>query len=182
MPQSQWKPMQRPILTLDHVSGHPEVFRSLTGLHPEEFAALVHDLLPAMRAAEVQRLSRPNRKRAIGGGQFRLALPDQLLLTVVWLRQYPTYPVLGSLFGLGETAALRTVQRWAPLLAADARRGFRLPAPGKRSRRGLDALLADTPALALVIDSFEQRMQRPQERQETDQYSSGKQQQHTRKA
>ena len=174
------KPTRRPILTVAHLRDHPEVFRSRTGLHPGEFATLVDDLRPAIREADRQRLRRPDRKRAIGGGgQFRLALADQVLLPVIWLRQYPTLPVLGYLFGLSETGALRTVHRLAPVLAADARRGFRLPAPGTRSRRGLDALLADTPALALVIDSFEQRVQRPRDRAAADPYSSGKKKQHT---
>jgi hypothetical protein len=42
--------------------------------------------------------------------------------------------------------------------------------------------LKDTPELAIVIDSFEQRVQRPKEREEADQYYSGKKKQHTLKS
>ena len=44
------KPKPRPILTVDHLQHHPEVFRTLTGLRPGEVAAVVDDLWPAIRA------------------------------------------------------------------------------------------------------------------------------------
>jgi hypothetical protein len=53
--------------------------------------------------AYYQQLSRPNRKRAIGAGHpFDLPEPDQILLTIVWLRRHPTREVLGYLFGVGD--------------------------------------------------------------------------------
>lgn len=148
-----------------------------------EFDALAHDLLPALRHAEEQRHTRPDRQRGIGaGGRFRLDARDQLLLTVVWLRQYPTYEVLGDLFDVSDTTAGRLALRLLPLLAADGRAGMPLSAPGRRSRRGLDALLADTPSLAVVVDRFEQRVQRPRDPARADGYDSGKQRQHTLKS
>jgi hypothetical protein len=49
-----------------------------------------------------------------------------------------------------------------------------MPDPGRKRRRHLADLLSDTPELAVVIDSFEQRVQRPQNRNEADTYYSGK--------
>jgi hypothetical protein len=46
----------------------------------------------------------------------------------------------------------------------------------------LDKLLSETPELAVVIDSFEQRVQRPKKRAEADEYYSGKKKQHTLKS
>ena len=57
-----------------------------------------------------------------------------------------------------------------------------MPDPGKKRRRSLDELLHDTPELAVVIDSFEQRVQRPRDRDEADGYYSGKKKQHTLKS
>ena len=57
------------------------------------------------------------------------------------------------------------------------------PARRGRSRRNLDALLRDTPALVVLVDTFEQRVQRPQgpvgadgrrDRTAADGYYSGK--------
>ena len=165
------------------LSRHARVFRGMTGLTVAEFDAVVRDVLPAFGEARQERLSRPDRKRKMGAGAPAALTPrDAVLLTVVWLRQYPTYLVLGYLWGVSETTVMRVVQRLAPLLAADGRQRFTLPAPGTRSRRGLDALLADVPGLALVVDTFEQHVQRPQRRADADGYYSGKKTMHTVKS
>ncbi len=57
-----------------------------------------------------------------------------------------------------------------------------MPDPGKKRRRSLDQLLADTPALAVVIDTCEQRVQRPPERQAADALYSGKKKTHMLKS
>jgi hypothetical protein len=161
---------------------HPAVFRAMTGLTVAEFDAVLVEALPRYAAAERARLSRPDRRRAIGAGR-RYTLPhrDHLLLTIVWLRRYPTNVVLGYLFGVSEYVALRTVQRVVPLLEAAGLDTMRLPDPGRGRRRDLDELLRDTPRLAVLIDTFEQRVQRPRDRAEADAYYSGKKKQHTLK-
>jgi hypothetical protein len=163
-----------------HLHRHPAVCRAMTGLSVAEFDALAADVLPRYRAAERDRLGRPGRRRAIGGGRKdELPLRDHLLMAVVWLRRYPTNVVLGSLFGASEYSALRAVARVVPLLEAVGLATMRLPDPGRGRRRSLGALLADTPALAALIDTFEQRVQRPTGRAAADTYYSGKKRQHT---
>ena len=58
---------------------------------------------------------------------------------------------------------------------------MRMPDPGRKRRRSLDALLAETPDLVVVIDTFEQRVQRHQDRKVADEHYSGKKKQHTLK-
>ncbi len=169
-------------LTAAYLSRHPRVFRHMTGLTGAEFDALVHDLLPVFRAREQQRLSRPTRQRAIGGGSpFALKPREQFLLTVIWLRLYPMHEVLGFLFGVTHPTVGRIIQRVLPLLEAAGRDTMRLPDPGKKHRRSLDTLLVGTPELAIIIDTFEQPVQRPRDRREADTYYSGKKKQHTHK-
>jgi hypothetical protein len=73
-------------------------------LHLNEFDDLVSDVRPWHHEAEIARLSRPDRQRAIGGGDHPdLAVRDQILLTVIWLRLYPTQDVLGYFFGISQT-------------------------------------------------------------------------------
>ena len=171
------------ILRYGQLGGSPAVFKAMTGLTIAEFDALLVDLLPRYHAAEQARRSRPTRQRAIGGGHhFHLPPRDQFLLVLVWLRQYPTHEVLGYLFGVSDSTVSRLVARRLPLLADAGQASFRMPDPHRRSRRSLDALLADTPELAVIIDTFEQRIQRPRDRATADAHSSGKKKQHTLKS
>lgn len=171
------------ILRYQNLHKNKQVFKAMTGLQVSEFDELVNDLLPSYAEAEEKRLSRPNRKRAIGGGpDFELTARDQILLSVVWLRKYPTYEVLGYLFGTSDTTAGRYISRVLPLLEAAGRDTMRMPDPGRKRRRHLDELLKETPELAVIIDTFEQAVQRPQKRAEADLYYSGKKKRHTLKS
>jgi DDE superfamily endonuclease len=169
------------ICRLPRLRQHPAVFRHLTGLTPDLFDALAADVLPAFAAAEHARKDRPDRQRAIGGGDaFDLGPADQLLLTVLWLRHYPTQEVLGYLFGVSDSTAKRAIDRCLPLLERAGRGTMRMPDPGQHRRKGLPALLRETPGLAVIVDTFEQRVQRPRRRQRA--YYSGKKKCHTLKS
>ena len=99
---------------------------------------------------------------------------------MVWLRQYPTQEVLGFLFGVSDSAALRAVARCLPLLEQAGRDTMRMPDPGRGRRKTLPRLIADTPGLAVLVDTFEQPAQRPRRRQRA--YYSGKKKRHTLKS
>jgi hypothetical protein len=170
------------ILRYERLQRFPTVFKSMTGLRAPQFDDLVTDVLPRFHAAEFARLNRPDRTRAVGGGpDFDLDPRNQILLTVVWLRVYPIHEVLAYLFGVSDSTVSRTIARVLPLLEASGQDTMRMPDPGRKRRRSLDALLHATPELAVVIDTFEQRVQRPQDRKAADTYYSGKKKQHTLK-
>ena len=169
------------IACLDNLRKRPVVFGHLTGLTVAAFDELAAEVVPAVEAAHRKRLDRPDRQRAVGGGDdFDLATADQLLLTVIWLRQYPTNEVLGFLFGVSDSTASRARTRCVPLLERAGKDTMRMPDPGAARRKRLPALLKDTPGLAVVIDSFEQRTQRPKRQQRA--YYSGKKKAHTLKS
>jgi hypothetical protein len=109
-----------------------------------------------------------------------LATADQLLLTVIWLRQYPTNETLGFLFGVSDSTSSRVRTRCVPVLERAGKGAMRMPDPGAPQRKRLPALLKDTPGLAVVIDTFEQRTRRPKRRQRA--YYSGKKKAHTLKS
>jgi hypothetical protein len=169
------------IFRREHLGQHPAVFRSMTGLTVDAFDQLLPELRAAFATDRRRRLDRPDRRRALGGGDdFDLGVDDQLLLTVVWLRHYPTQECLGYLFGASDSTALRAIRRCLPLLEQSGQDSMRLPDPGKGHRRDLPALLRETPALAVIVDTFEQRTHRPQRRQRA--YYSGKKKAHTLKS
>jgi Helix-turn-helix of DDE superfamily endonuclease/DDE superfamily endonuclease len=169
------------IARLDSLRKRPAVFGHLTGLTVAAFDELAAAAVPAVEAAHRKTLDRPDRRRAIGGGDdFDLSTADQLLLTVIWLRQYPTNEALGFLFGVSDSTASRARTRCLPALEQAGRDTMRMPDPGAARRKRLPALLADTPGLAVVVDSFEQKTQRPKRRQRA--YYSGKKKAHTLKS
>ncbi len=171
------------MLHYPRLARHPDVFRAMTGVSVAEFDAVARAAVPALAEADHRRLSRPTRRRAIGAGHpTALAPRDQVLLTVVWLRCYPTDLVLGYLYGVDEATVRRVRGRVLPVLEALGRDTMRLPDPGKYRRRRLDALLADTPGLAVIVDSFEQPIERPTDRAEANTFYSGKKKRHTLKS
>ena len=151
---------------LENLRQHPAVFQHLTGLTVRRFDALTADVAPALAQAERRRRDRPGRRRAPGAGHpHALTDADQVLLSVVWLRHHPTQEVLGFLFGASDSAAKRAVDRCLPLLEQAGKDTLRMPDPGRGHRKGLPRLLADTPGLAAIVDTFEPRVQRPRGRQ-----------------
>jgi hypothetical protein len=170
------------ICRFDNLRRYPTVFLKMTGLRLNEFADLLDDMLPRFAEAEQARLQRPERRRAKGGGRHAdLAARDQILLAVIWLRQYPTNELLGFLFGVSDSTASRILKRLIPLLEASGKDTMRMPDPGRKHRKELPDLLTETPQLAVIIDTFEQRVQRCKDRKEADTHFSGKKRQHTLK-
>ena len=186
-------------LRYEQLKAHPNVLRALTGLKPAEFEQLVHDIAPMFVASEQKRLllNRPlhQRKRSIGGGHpFSLPMREQILITVVWLRQYPTYEVLGFLFGVTHSTVSRLLRRTLPILSKAGKDTMKMPDPGRKHRRSMSQLLSQLPELAVVIDTFEQEVRPPQTRdartpqerkekqQEADSWYSGKKKKHTIKS
>src|SRR6516162_2216013 len=169
------------LLRLQRLRACPAIFRNLTGIT----LALFDQLLPSLRHAFAdrrrQRLQRPNRQRAFGGGDdFDLDVDDQFLLTIFWLRHYPTQEVLGYLFDVSDSTAKRAIDRCLPLLEAAGQDSMRMPDPGRGRRKNLSTLLKDTPDVAVLIDTFEQPVQRPRRRQKR--FYSGKKKRHTLKS
>ena len=90
----------------DRLRRKPDTFRRLTGITPEDFDQVMEDLRPLYEEAEKERLGRPDRERAIGGGRnFKLALEDRLLMLLMYYRLYVTHEFLGFLFDLDASSS-----------------------------------------------------------------------------
>jgi len=144
---------------------HPQAFRSLTGMSPAEFERLLDDFARAWdRARHRDRTTRRGapRRRAPGAGRrFHHDLRHRLLMALVWLRVYPTYELLGFFFGLHKRNAQLNVR--AALEVLEALDDFPFDRPG-RDRRPLSSpeqVMTAFPQVRLVIDTKEQRVQRP---------------------
>ena len=171
------------MMKYSYLSHYPTVFLKMTGLRIKEFAQLVEDVIPLFVSSEEARLDRPDRQRDLGGGRrATLDARDQILMTVIWLRLYPTQDVLGYFFGVSQAVVSNYIAHVLPVLEQAGRDTMRMPDPGRKRRKSLDKLLEDLPEMVVVIDSFEQKVQRPQDKDEQESYFSGKKQAHTLKS
>lgn len=121
------------ICRYDQLRRHPTVLLKMTGLRihgvrttRERHAALLvccRSGTLTWRARIVAAPSVLNRLR-------RSRPHRQLLLSIIWLRQYPTNEVLGYLFGVSDSTVSRILARCIPLLEADGRDTLNMPDPG----------------------------------------------------
>ena len=87
------------MITYERLLRTPKAFPALTGLCLEEFDRLFGEVTAADRrrvaAATTTKDGRP-RRRAVGAGRHPdHDLRDRLLMTLFWLRVYPSYSLLG---------------------------------------------------------------------------------------
>lgn len=152
-------------------------------MNPPEFERLLTDFTAAHQrrqaAARCTRSGQPRQRAAGAGHPPQHDARHRWLLALIWLRVYPTYELLGFLFGLHQRNAQLNVRAvWALLDTLD---DFPFDRP-RRDRRQL-ATLAQVmdafPQVRLVIDGKEQRVQRPQGYDAQKPYYSGKKKAHT---
>ncbi len=137
------------MINLNKLLQKPKVFQRLTGLTPQKFMELLEQLTPLWKESENNRLSRPDRKRAIGAGNKRkLNVGQALFLLLLYYRTYVNHVFIGMLGGVDDSNVGRYFAKIEPLLAKQ----FRIPA------RKID--LSEKEILELVIDATEQETER----------------------
>jgi len=118
-----------------------ERFRRLTGVKKATFQKML-DILNEAHA----------RKKARGGRPNKLPIPEMLMMTLEYLREYRTYFHIGASYGLSESNAYGTI-RWVEDTLIQSR-VFALP--GKKS------LTRGSPEIEVVlIDATETPVERP---------------------
>ena len=115
----------------------PKQFKRLTGVLPKTFKKMVN-------------LVRDKEDSQRAGRKSKLSAEDKVLMTLAYLREYPTLLRLGVDWGVHESTAQRIVTRTEKLLIeADC---FHLP--GKKSLREADWAI-------VVVDVGEHPIERP---------------------
>lgn len=118
----------------------PEAFRRLCGVRPKTFAEMVEVLEEKAR-----------RKRK-PGRPSKLSLPDQLLMTLQYWREYRTYFHIAQSWGVDESTAHRLIRSVEDTLIQSGR--FALP--GKKK-----LYAAEHEIEVLVVDVTETPVERP---------------------
>jgi hypothetical protein len=138
------------------LKNRPPAFKNLTGVGVDEFDQLYHELVPRWCAGERQRLSRPNRKRAIGGGHpYSLELEEQLLMTLLWLHLHLNTAALSALFGVDKANVSRNTRRVWQLLP-QLNLPLDWPEPPKRGHsKNLEQAGREYPDLLVLVEGIE---------------------------
>jgi hypothetical protein len=168
------------------VAGTAGIFPALTGLSKDDFDALFSDFQAAharrlQQATHTKRGFCPRQRKAGAGHPFDHDLRDRLLLALVWLRVYPTYELLGWLFGLDKSNAWHNVQDVLATLHDMAR--FPLDRPDdQRPLTSPEDVFDAFPEVRLVADATEQSFHRLKGWDNQKPFFSGKKKRHTIKA
>lgn len=174
------------MITYRSLSRTPSAFKSLSGLSVKEFDALCREWIyadaVARATAPLTREDPHPRQRAPGAGRkWELDPPTRLLATLVWLKLYPTWAVLGFLFGVEESASRRSTRDVLARLESLAL----FPLERRRRRaagKSLEKLIAECPVVEVIVDSHEQKTRRPKGWEQQNPFYSGKKKTHTLKA
>ena len=167
----------------DELKNHERIFKSFTGVSVDEFDALESKAEAYWIEQERERLSRPTRQRAEGGGrQKSLPFREQLLMTLIWLKLYLILEALGYLFGVDKASVSRYTRSVLPTLRQVGEETLGWPEPPKRGQgKSLDKVLQENPDLYAYVDATEQRIQRSSDPETQKKDYSGKKKTHTRK-
>lgn len=167
------------MLTYSKLVKKPKTFRTFTGLKVEDFDDLYTKIESKYKEHEIKRLSRKDRKNAIGQGRkFDLELIDRLLMLLVYYKLYITYCLLGYLFNLDQSNVYRNIKYLVPLVKLCA------PLPEKVHKKirkigDVKELLKYFPEMKAFIDATEQEIPRPKNKRRRKSYYSGKKKKHT---
>lgn len=137
---------------------HDLDFKRLFGVHLSTFEAMVQ----VMQARE--------QSKQKAGRTSKLSVPDQVLVTLQYWREYRTYFHFAQDWGVAESTLYRTVQRVETSLIRSGK--FRLP--GKKH-----LLTNPDPPKTITVDVSESPIECPQRYQKR--FYSGKKQRHTLK-
>jgi DDE superfamily endonuclease/Helix-turn-helix of DDE superfamily endonuclease len=169
-------------MNLEHLNSYPAAkVRALLGVTVVALSELLAKVLPELvRRRQAERVRRPDRQRAVGGGRRRRLNPYQeVLLTLVSLRHNVAHAVVGELFGVSADTAENTFPEVVFVLR-DVCPAQRWNAE-KRWKKNEPRWTPDE-VERVLIDSFESPVRRPSLPARQKRVSSGKKKRHTLKS
>jgi hypothetical protein len=96
-------------------------------------------------------------------------MEEKLFFVLYYLKNYPTYDVMGMQFGFNRSSAFKRVQEYMRVLQLALKKNKSLPAESLKSLR---TIIGDEKLV--IIDGTEQRKNRPKDKKKQKEYYSGK--------
>ena len=155
--------------------------KSLIGLSREAFDKLLEAFSACLEETknEQYRKNRKSRKRRPGGGRKgSLETPaNKLFFILYYLKNYPTFDVLGFIFGISPSKAHENVKKLIPVLKGAQKTLRVLPKQHFNNAAEFSQVIKNTKNIA--IDATEREHFRHQNNQQQRQHFSGRKQRHT---
>jgi hypothetical protein len=164
------------------LSRRPSTFRSLTGMTVSEFDILYKEIGPKIGECLIAILNERDRQRTLGaGGVYKNNSKNRLLMTIIWLRIYATYEVLGFLFALDKSNVQRNMKPILDVLEKEMKKEIAWPDKENRQKMRMAQFMKEFSDVVAIVDATEQPAQRPKDNEVQKKYYSGKKKQHTLK-
>lgn len=164
----------------EYIEKHPSETQRMLGIDYDQLIQLITNAENLYARQKTSQESQKTRLIQPGSGRPpKLTIADQIILTLVYLHNLPTFQMLGVQFGIGESTANYIFHRWIKILRE------LLPASVlEQVKKNDDArawVLEILKDVELIVDSYEQPIQRPTDNEEQKKNYSGKQKRHTKK-
>jgi hypothetical protein len=167
-------------IVLDYIQKYPLRAKQILGISYEQFQSLLK------AAAEKHlKMKKENEKQKVrinspgGGRKELLSTSEQICLCLFYLRQIPTFEILGMLFSVSKSEANATFHYWRKILREILPCSL-LEQVGNQEG---DLIIVQEilTSFKLLVDSVEQPIDRPSDNEEQKKFFSGKKKQHTLK-
>jgi hypothetical protein len=161
-----------------YIEEYPDRAKRIIGIDYAQFQALIKQAELLQQAQQTQHQADKIYIHAPGAGRpSRLSPAEEICLCLYYLRQFPTFEILGMQFGISKTTANTLFHDWLGILEQ------LLPASLFIERQNQAIEAAELAELwtewRLIVDSFEQPRERPQGQQAQKETFSGKKKMHT---
>ena len=168
-------------MVFDYIERYPHRTKQILGISYQQLQLLLECAIKSHKEIKTELQKQKNRINAPGGGRKELLLiQEQVCLCLFYLRQMPTFQVLGMLFGISKTEANDTFHYWIPIIRDILPSSLLEQVSNNESN-----LLFPQEVLTsfrLLVDSLEQPIYRHWDQKEQQKHFSGKKRQHTLKS
>lgn len=165
---------------LKRIQEYPQETKRLIGIEYDQFLALVELAKKRHLQKQAEIEAAKSRINAKGGGRKSEITPEiGVCLCLVYLRQKPIFEILGLLFDISKTKANDTFNYWLEILREILPSSQMEEVAG--DEKDYQELRQKLTEHQLIVDSSEQRVERPVDYEEQKKYYSGKKKMHTLK-
>lgn len=163
---------------VEYIEKYPERTIRILGINYQQWKKLTQQAIIYAQQQQQKLESNKIRINAKGGGRKPiLTEEEEISLCLFYLRQMPTFEILGIQFGISKTEANDTFHKWLLILRKLLPASLLEQLENKPENKQMLCELLEE--IELLVDSTEQFRQRPKQYAEQKKFYSGKQKSHT---